>query len=177
MRQIQLEERLAGDEVPVDAIFFPDLPMVTREPDGVEVRCGGSFQTLLRDPEGNLTSRSLRTARTERLATSCDTIPCTWLRGAAGLRREAGGWSVEQAAQMQLASVCTKPITMLTGIRAGERRQADPERPSVIIRSRKPEETLWDIAKYCGSTVSAIQRLNRLESEPEENRLLLIPVV
>lgn len=177
VRQIELEERLAGDEVPIDAIFFPDLPMVTREPDGVEVRCGGSFQTLMRDPEGNLTSRTLRTARTERLSTSCDTIPCTWLRGGAGLRREAGGWSVEQAAEMKLSSVCTKPIAMLTGIRAGERHQPDPERPSVIIRARKPEETLWDIAKYCGSTVSAIQRLNRLESEPEENRLLLIPVV
>ena len=84
---------------------------------------------------------------------------------------------MDQAAQMRLGSVCTKPIAMLSGIRAGERRQPDPERPSVIIRARKSEETLWDIAKYCGSTVSAIQRLNRLESEPEENRLLLIPVV
>ena len=66
---------------------------------------------------------------------------------------------------------------MLSGIRAGERREPDPDRPSVIIRSRKGDESLWDIAKYCGSTVSAIQRLNKLESEPEENRLLLIPVI
>ena len=66
---------------------------------------------------------------------------------------------------------------MLAGIRAGELREPDPDRPSVIVRARKPEESLWDIAKYCGSTVSAIQRLNKLESEPEENRLLLIPVI
>ena len=111
------------------------------------------------------------------METACDTIPCTWLRGAAGLRRDGGGWAVEQDVELKLGSVCTKPIPMLSGIRAGERRQPDPERPSVIIRARKPDETLWDIAKYCGSTVSAIQRLNKLDSEPEENRLLLIPVV
>ena len=66
---------------------------------------------------------------------------------------------------------------MISAIRAGEAKDPDPERPSVIVRARRPEETLWDIAKYCGSTVRAIQRLNRLESEPEDNRLLLIPVV
>ena len=177
VHRIEQEEQLAVDAVPVDAIFFPDLPMVTREPEGVEVRCGGTFQTLLREEDGSLRSKALRAARTERLETSCDTIPCTWLRGAAGLRRDGGGWAVEQDVELKLGSVCTKPIPMLSGIRAGERRQPDPERPSVIIRARKPDETLWDIAKYCGSTVSAIQRLNKLESEPEENRLLLIPVV
>ena len=66
---------------------------------------------------------------------------------------------------------------MVTGIRAGELRDPDPERPSVIIRAKRREESLWDIAKVCGSTVSAIQRLNKLEREPEDNRLLLIPVI
>ena len=84
---------------------------------------------------------------------------------------------MEQRMGLKLDSICTKPITMVSAIRAGEQQEPNPDRPSVIIRSKKPEETLWDIAKYCGSTVSAIQRLNRLESEPEENRLLLIPVI
>lgn len=177
VRQIELGERLTGDEVPVDAIFFPDLPLVTRQPGGAEVRCGGSFQTLTEAPDGSLQSRQLKASRAESLRTECDTIPCTWLRGGAELRREGSGWAVGQKLELKVDSVCTKPITMLSGIRAGERRAPDPERPSVIIRPKKPDETLWDIAKYCGSTVSAIQRLNRLESEPEENRLLLIPVI
>ena len=79
--------------------------------------------------------------------------------------------------ELKISSVCTRPIPMVTGIRASERREPDPDRPSVIVRAKKPDETLWDIAKYCGSTVSAIQRLNKLEIEPEENRLLLIPVI
>lgn len=177
IRQIELEERLAGDEVPVDAIFFPDLPMVTRQPGGVEVRCGGSFQTLSEAPDGSLQSKSLKAARQESLMTSCDTIPCTWLRGGTALRREGSSWTVRQALELKLDSQCTKPVSQVTGIRAGELREPDPDRPSVIVRARKPDESLWDIAKYCGSTVSAIQRLNKLESEPEENRLLLIPVI
>ena len=177
VRRIEQEEQLAVVAVPVDAIFFPDLPLVTREPEGVEVRCGGTFQTLLREEDGSLRSKALRTARTERLTTESDTIPCTWLRGGTALGREGSGWTARQHMELKLDSVCTKPMTMLAGIRAGERREPAPERPSIIIRARRGEETLWDIAKYCGSTVSAIQRLNKLESEPEENRLLLIPVI
>lgn len=177
VRQVELGERLAGDEVPVDAIFFPDLPMVSKQPGGAEIRCGGTFQTLSESPDGSLQSKNLKAVRTESLLTDCDTIPCTWLRGGTNLRREGSGWTMEQDLELKLDSLATRPITMLAGIRAGECREPDPDRPSIIIRSRKPEESLWDIAKYCGSTVSAIQRLNKLESEPEENRLLLIPVI
>ena len=82
---------------------------------------------------------------------------------------------LEQTMEGKLSSLCTQPIEMVTGIKAGELREPDPERASVIIRAKRGEETLWDIAKVCGSTVSAIQRLNKLEREPEDNRLLLIP--
>lgn len=177
VRQIELGERLTGDEVPVDAIFFPDLPVVTRQPGGAEIRCGGSFQTLSEAADGSWQGKVLRTVRTEQLMTECDTIPCTWLRSGTALRREGSGWAAQQRMELKLSSVCTRPITMVAGIRASERREPDPDRPSIIVRSRKPDETLWDIAKYCGSTVSAIQRLNKLENEPEENRLLLIPVI
>ena len=175
--EIELGERLTGDEIGVDAIFFPDLPLVTKQPGGVEIRCGGAFQTLTEAPDGSLQGKTLRCARNETWPAECDTIPCTWLRGGTGLRREGSGFCLEQRMELKVSSVCTKPITMLSGIRAGERRDPDPERPSVIIRSRKAEESLWDIAKYCGSTVSAIQRLNKLEAEPGEDRLLLIPVI
>ena len=68
-------------------------------------------------------------------------------------------------------------MEVVTGIDAGETGTPDPERPSVIIRSKGSCESLWDLAKRCGSTVGAIKRLNRLEGEPDEDRLLLIPVI
>ena len=177
VRQIELGEQLAGDEIPVDAIFFPDLPLVTRQPGGAQIRFGGAFQTLSQTPEGKLTGRTVKTGKDITVAGECDTIPCTWLRGGTSARREGSGCSLEAKLEGRISSVCTRPMSMVTGIRASEPKRPDPERPSIIVRARKPEETLWDIAKYCGSTVSAIQRLNRLESEPEENRLLLIPVI
>ncbi|MBQ2919830.1 MAG: LysM peptidoglycan-binding domain-containing protein [Oscillospiraceae bacterium] len=173
----ELQERLTGDEVPVDAIFFPELPMVTKQPGGAEIRVGGSFQLLSEAPDGLLLGRQLKTARTVSQRTECDTIPCTWLRGGTGLRRDGGSWTAEQELEMRIDSIAARPIAMVSSMKAGECRVPDPERPSVIVRSGCPGETLWDIAKYCGSTVSAIQRLNKLESEPEEGRLLLIPVV
>lgn len=169
VRQIELQERVAGDEVSVDQIFFPDLPTVTRQPGGAEVRVGGSFQSLCRNSEGVLTGKTQKAGENITLSTECDTVPCTWLRG--GVNRG------EAKLEVRLSSVCAKPMEMVTLIRAGEPREPDPERPGVIIRARRAEESLWDIAKYCGSTVSAIQRLNKLEGEPEANRLLLIPVV
>jgi len=177
VRQIELGERLTGEGVPVDQIFFPELPMVTRQPGGAEIRVGGSFQALCQEPDGSLVGKTVKAHQPISLMTACDTIPCTWLRGGAQARREGGGWVLEARMEAKLDSVCTKPMGMVAGIRAGERREPDPDRPSVILRARRPEETLWDIAKYCGSTVSAIQRLNKLEREPEENRLLLIPVI
>jgi hypothetical protein len=176
VRQVELEERISGEDVPIDAIFFPDVPEVVRQPGGVQIRVAGSFQTLTQGP-GGLSSKTVRTSRTEELPTRCDTIPCTWLRGGTQLRRESGGWAVGTRMELKLASICADPMTVVTSIRAGELRQPDPDRPSIIVRPKKADESLWDIAKYCGSTVSAIQRLNKLQREPEENRLLLIPVV
>ena len=176
-QQIELGERLTGEGIPVDQIFFPEPCMVTRIPEGAEVSLGGSFQTLCRTEEGELVGKNVKASRSVNLATSCDTIPCTWLRGGAKARREGSGWMVEQSVESRISSVCTRPMEMVTGIRAGELRDPDPERPSVIIRAKRREESLWDIAKVCGSTVSAIQRLNKLEREPEDNRLLLIPVI
>lgn len=177
IQQVELGERLTGEGIPVDQIFFPELPMVTRQPGGAEIRVGGSFQALCQEPDGSLVGKTVKAHQPISLTTECDTIPCTWLRGGAQARREGGGWALEAQMEAKLDSICTRPIGMVAGIRAGERREPDPDRPSVILRARRPEETLWDIAKYCGSTVSAIQRLNKLEREPEENRLLLIPVI
>lgn len=177
VRQVELEERLTGEDVPLDAIFFPDLPLLTRQPGGAEVRLGGSFHALCRTENGMLVGKTVKSGQSITLQTSCDTIPCTWLRGGTAMRREGSGWMMEAKVDASLASVSTRPLDLVSGIRAGELRTPDPDRPSIIVRSRRSDESLWDIAKYCGSTVSAIQRLNKLEREPEENRLLLIPVI
>ena len=68
-------------------------------------------------------------------------------------------------------------VQVVKAIRYGQERPASAHQPSVIIRSKKKGERLWDIAKKHGSTVSAITRINDLKSEPEDGQLLLIPVL
>jgi hypothetical protein len=66
-------------------------------------------------------------------------------------------------------------IPMLTGIEAGETEKPDPNRPSLIL-CRKGNRRLWDVAKETGSTVETIMQANQLDTEPECNKLLLIPI-
>ena len=67
-------------------------------------------------------------------------------------------------------------IPMVTGLELGELQQPDPNRPSLILR-RSGGQSLWELAKTHGSTVEAIRGANRLETEPDETQMLLIPVV
>ena len=54
--------------------------------------------------------------------------------------------------------------------------QPDPDRPSLVLR-RMDGSDLWNVAKSCGSTVQAILQANGLVQEPEQGRMLLIPVM
>lgn len=68
------------------------------------------------------------------------------------------------------------PIPMVSGMDIGEILEADPNRPSVILR-RAGEDDLWELAKKTGSTVEDILKANHLTGEPEAGRLLLIPIL
>ena len=65
---------------------------------------------------------------------------------------------------------------MILAVEIGEERQPDKNRPSVILR-RAEGELLWDLAKRCGTTVSAICQINGLNDEPDPGKMLLIPVL
>ncbi len=54
-------------------------------------------------------------------------------------------------------------------------KEENHKRPSVII-CRKNNDTLWDIAKRNDSTVKNIEEANSLQSEPESDRILIIPI-
>ena len=78
--------------------------------------------------------------------------------------------------QMILETTNETPIPMVTGLELGELEEPDPYRPSLILR-RPQGDPLWEIAKKSGSTVSAIQAANNLQQEPDQQQMLLIPVL
>ena len=75
-----------------------------------------------------------------------------------------------------MVSSATQGISTITELQTGEVGSLDPSRPSLILR-HAGKETLWEIAKSCGSTVEAIKEANQLEDDPGQELLLLIPVV
>jgi hypothetical protein len=105
-------------------------------------------------------------------------LACPWL----GFPMEAeavfsgDGCVLTAGGSMQVDVFGEAGIGMLTALHLGEVTAADPNRPSLILR-RSGDNDLWEIAKECGSTVEAICKANGLTGEPEENKMLLIPIV
>ena len=161
----------------VDLLFSPAAPEIRRRGESVDVELGGVFQGLMVGQDGRYESVQGKAGDTVRMESACDTICFTACQGSPSCRPEASSWRTDTRVLVDLRSLCCKPMEVVTGIDAGETGTPDPERPSVIIRSKGSCESLWDLAKRCGSTVGAIKRLNRLEGEPDEDRLLLIPVI
>ena len=77
--------------------------------------------------------------------------------------------------QLNLRTMTGTGMNMITGLRIGEELQTGSNRPSLILR-RTGKSSLWDMAKQTRSTVEQIRIANGLDSEPEEDRILLIPV-
>ena len=86
------------------------------------------------------------------------------------------GGSVHADGQITVTATAGQGISMVTGLTLGEKAEPDPGRPSLILRRSRGEQ-LWDIAKTSGSTVEAIRKANGLTNEPEDGKMLLIPVV
>ena len=161
----------------VDQIFCPDLPVLTECSGMASMEYGGTFQTVLQNADGGYAGKTLRDSQTAQWKTECATVPFSIPRGTAICRREGSLWRTETQVVADLRSLCETPMETVSGVELGEETAPDPERPSVIIRRMGDQESLWELARDCGSTVGAIRRLNRLEGEPDDDRLLLIPVV
>ena len=67
-------------------------------------------------------------------------------------------------------------LEMIAGAELSEPGKPDPDRPSLIVRAPLAGQSLWELAKACGSTVEAIRGANHLPQEgPAPEGLLLIP--
>lgn len=86
-----------------------------------------------------------------------------------------GGIEVRCEAEFAFNVVKAEPVWAVSELRPGTAPESAP-RPSVVIRRMGAGETLWDVAKACGSAVADIQAANDLpDREGAEGVLLLIP--
>lgn len=156
---LQAESPWNNQGTVVDTVFYPDHPRMGHN--GQQLT--GRFQMLYYDDDGMLRSNSAKWEHT------LDQEGSVYICGAENVD--------EQGAQLQMLAqtMDSQGLQTLAGATLGEGLQKDPGRPSLILR-RVGSDSLWELAKRTGSTVSAIQKANGLEKEPEAGAMLMIPV-
>ena len=162
----------------VDLCFLPDHSSVSRMGEQFRTGRNGIFQLLYEDLNGNLQSATRRWEQEQIMDAAEDSVVYMEMCPTGTPIAQLGGGGIVMKGDMSLTArtEATRGLQTLSGIELGEVKKADPGRPSLILR-RVDGEQLWDLAKSCGTTVSAICRANGLNGEPEAGRMLLIPVV
>ena len=164
-------------DVIADQVFRPDFPQQHREGEMIRISQSGTLQLMYYDENGTLRSTSVRMEGEVPLAQN-ETAELTAVPGEATLQLHGGRDTAQIRTEMAL-HLCTaaeQEIPMITGLEPGEKIAPREGMPALIL-CRAGNRRLWDIARECGSTVSAIETANGLTGEPETDRMLLIPVV
>ena len=162
----------------VDTAFYPDHPRITRENGSVTGEYPGVFQMLYYDEAGSLRGANSRlekdwelpadeNAKVQMRICSTEMPQGSVSGGNASLRSSI---NAEAETRMQTG------IDVVSGLTLGDVRQRKQDAPSLIVR-RMGQDSLWDIAKEVGSTVDAIEKVNKLTAEPSPQQMLLIPVM
>lgn len=165
-----------GEKV-VDIAFYPDHAYLTNQADTSEAVLSGQFQMLSYDGEAVLQGTTVNWEDTKQITKSSDSIAdmTVWPSGKPQGNLNSG--SLYLRADMALNTIVTaaQAMEMVTGLDLADITEPDPNRPSLILR-RMGDDSLWDIAKQYGSTVEAIEKANAFQTEPDGNRILLIPI-
>lgn len=145
---------------------------------GTEINFDGNFQMLYQDADGQLQGDTIKFQSNAPYHSANDNQTELWLGSGSQPEYMPGTDGMRVICRYPVTThvYSGKPITFVSGLELGEIREADPSRPSIILR-RAGEEGLWSIAKNSGSTMDAIRDANHLTSEPENGQMLLIPVV
>ncbi len=175
---IQAHQQLPGVSGDVvDVNFLPDFPRQSRSGDQLTLDLPGQFQLLYYAPDGVLQGANGRSENSVTIAADSGSIIDCLIQQPDVVRTAQGAEEMHMNCQYKL-ELCTRSqagIPMIRALEAAQLDTPDAERPSLIL-CRSNGEKLWDMAKRYGSTVEDIRRVNHLEEECHENRMLLIPV-
>ena len=160
-------------DILADVAFYPAVPRIYHDSDGVSGELFGTFRLLGEDDEGQ------HQAVTKQWSDSWSVLAAPNVRTETMLQPMRAGSSngaIEADMQLDVRMIADQEMPVISGLEIGEPMIAAPERPSLILR-RRGDESLWEVAKQAGSTVEAIQKTNNLTQEPDRDKMLLIPVL
>ena len=161
----------------VDVQFTMDIPRQKPRDGGVFLETAGTFQTLYYDGEGVLNAS---TAYWEG-EVPLDVHENAWVDGRMQcctqpqMLPDGEGQSLGTEVSLSMTCGGSSSIPMIMELKLGELLPKEPDTPTLILK-RAGDQTLWELAKKLGTTVSRIQSANHLEGEPEPARMLLIPI-
>jgi len=161
----------------VDAAPYMEQPVTRRANLSVDVELPGTVQLLCRDASGQYQGVTARfqgqwsIASGENANMTVTVVPTSLPMVATN----GENMEVSLPVTMQTVTTAEQKIPMVTGLKIGDTKQPDTQRPSLILR-RCGQQSLWDLAKGYGTSVDAIRNANHLEAEPECDRMLLIPI-
>lgn len=166
-----------GNVTCVDLSFYPDHPRLYTEADRVTGELAGMFQLLGYDENGNLNSGTYRWEDSWSMDASPNAKVAIAVQSSGKPQVSMSGENTLMQGDVlrQVTTTMDQPLQMMMGLELGEMKEPDPNRPSIILR-RADGSRLWDLAKNGGSTVDAIQKANNLQSKPDMDQMLLIPV-
>ena len=157
-----------------DMNFLPDFP---KQRKNGELELTGLFQVLSYGEDGSLQSSNTRwegkTAYGADEHTSLQAVP--QVVGQPEGNPGTDGMNLGARMRLRLRTAAETELPMVTGLSLGEQQEPEPGRPSLVL-CRAGDADLWTIAKRNSSTVKSIMEANGLTGEPEESRMLLIPV-
>lgn len=161
----------------VDVCFMPDHPQHRQNGDVAVLAIPGQFQVLYYDNAGSLQSGTVRGEEIWQIPSDSRNTLDSYIQMNGYPTADINEQGIALSAQWDMAAdvFSEQGLLMLTQITLGEKREKDPNRPSLILR-RAGQQRLWDIARECGSTVDAIEAANHLQEDPEPGQILLIPV-
>ena len=175
--ELQAEGMLNEAQQILSAVPYGEYPTLYMGNDGMQIRMDGQFQTLYQNTEGQITGDSLRFSSSVPFSSAMENQTYLWMGDPVqtDISPKGEGSSVRCTYPVTMQAYSGQSIPMVTELEIGEIREPDPDRPSMILR-RAGEESLWTLAKSYGSTVAAIQEANRLDGEPNDGEMLLIPI-
>ncbi len=160
-------------ETVLDCFFSVGYPSRQRKDELTELEFTGMFQLLASGDNGELLSRTARWEGGCQIPSDGEAHLLIW----SGITGHPG-WRDGNAQCdicMDQLTVTEMELPAVESLVLGEKTKPSQERPSLIL-CRPEGESLWQIAKRCGSTVDAIREANGVEEEPDPDEILLIPV-
>ena len=160
--------------------FLPGHVLCTREQDALTVTSHGKVCVLYLDEERQprLMEKDVELSTRLNCPMGAQLLQMSVIPGELYLSPCAGGVEIRLSAELSALIARPQCVAAISRAAMGEPRSCEGVRPSVLLRLPERGESLWDIAKACGTTREEIMQANELTGEEiPEGKMLLIPSV